>query len=1320
MTGKREVDQLKEQLAFANREILRLKSKNRIARGDKDIKISEMAATIRSLSARSDMHAQLIQTKQEMEAERLANAHLRADLDTVKEMLEEEQRKCQMCRSEVSALQGMVDSVAVFQTVLNVPGVQPATLIELMSGQIVMLSSEVSKLKKNLNEAVEQSKSLQRTMQLKSNRQDDPSPFADTLRSSRSIPPSRGRARSLSPMKQSVATSPYKSTSGNASPQRLRASTSSLPLLFTEERQSPVLALDNPNFRLENYESTESHSKARLHDNLFSIVVDKEATPKMVLESLDAAILAQKVQTHENTIIELQEQIDKLTDEALQTERVRLFERDDMEAADRIELQSCAQRLELVQTQLSEAKQEAADLCEKNLGLEKTIVDMQSRILYDDPKDSTSPHYDAAESNSELESMLFDTRTRDHTSEMDIRNQDNGSSSVKLELDNTKSLLRERTAQLKIVMETLDTLQMAGVNAHDLRERGLEGLADIAASSLPTVEGSWGLQALVKRVVDLTTELSSQSALAALEERRAADLDSENRKRVKELSSLRSIAKSEEEKCAKLQIQIAALREQVTVNEKRNLDLVSSQRIENEELITAVRDAEAKVRNYEIQINDLKKQIQMTDQQDFQQWLEVITLENQKLVETPIDQLLLPSKDPLTQSSEDIFNGKTVSSSPVRDLVVGLISQWKEFVGNYTVRNPIGVTGSAARNTTTSVSKAEQRFMQRVVDLVMQANDRALTASKKAKDFEAMVKRSEMATTISSERLKFCAQQLNRYRRRCQAYEKVLHNNSNEAVIKQGKLESILRKSVASERRSYAEVYNQLRCERRDRIILEMKRAAQVLQNRKMQVRVAELEARGSAQLRGRDEAISGLEAKLKLAEDAMYSWFKVELPRLVLGMPVTEDSLAGFYSEQLHDDHLPIGSQLAASMGLDKTFALSQALCSAKATQTAQQMRITGLMEKLSILKERNLELEGVVMRWKTNILNSAGSRDTFDADCLPSIRTEDLDNLIQRIYSYSAAEAKTNEKIQVLSNRAMELEEENIETRGRLEQAEHRSEEMKQLVEVVISEEQALKAKATQQLTKIRIDLENEHAEELHRIRKAYEDERNALVTELENVALAVEEAKMTTKVDVHGPTSLIMSAKQSMFDDIKPIYSDQSSGHDSSISREQQKSKRIKPKKGSSERKRRSTSSSDSDSDGSSGDDDYRQSQLVVPGNSVRKENRPRREKGSNNSKADSFHDTQSMASSITSGQLFAVTGTASANKSIAGHGDPLSPVREDDRESAISSSSSPPSDKGSNASSEKSLKDVEVGSLQRILEIERRKHAEARYEVLYTKE
>jgi len=143
---------------------------------------------------------------------------------------------------------------------------------------------------------------------------------------------------------------------------------------------------------------------------------------------------------------------------------------------------------------------------------------------------------------------------------------------------------------------------------------------------------------------------------------------------------------------------------------------------------------------------------------------------------------------------------------------------------------------------------------------------------------------------VLSQRLKSCIKHLHRYRKRANACELVVNADRKHTVVQQSKLVSLLRKALTEERSKASTTTEAIVLERRERKLGDVKRAAEYEELRKLQARVAELEARGSSTIRGRDEAIAALDSKVKSAEDSMHKWFKVELPRLVSGLPVTED----------------------------------------------------------------------------------------------------------------------------------------------------------------------------------------------------------------------------------------------------------------------------------------------------------------------------------------------------------------------------------------------------------------------------------------------
>ena len=76
LSSKREIDNLHNDLDSSKRECIRLQCQLKTGKADRDIRITEMSSTIRVLSARSDIHTQLVQAKQEVESEKLLCNHL--------------------------------------------------------------------------------------------------------------------------------------------------------------------------------------------------------------------------------------------------------------------------------------------------------------------------------------------------------------------------------------------------------------------------------------------------------------------------------------------------------------------------------------------------------------------------------------------------------------------------------------------------------------------------------------------------------------------------------------------------------------------------------------------------------------------------------------------------------------------------------------------------------------------------------------------------------------------------------------------------------------------------------------------------------------------------------------------------------------------------------------------------------------------------------------------------------------------------------------------------------------------------------------------
>jgi hypothetical protein len=255
MKSRQETLLLKDQLEACRRELLRQQAKIRTHQGDKEIKLAEMAQTIRRMSS-TDLHSEVAVARQEVMTSKLTEAHLRADIDDYRNMLETEQLKLKQVRSELATAEMTIGAQQVFDTIRNIPGVEPAMLIEVMSGKLIQLQSDVEKQKTILQQAQTQIDSLQK---LNMSSSTNAAPAGSARWSNRSPAPT-GRSR------------------------------------------SPLKHIHRDNFADDGNGDDEDDEMAVKTSAPFNLVVDGQATPQKVLDSLDTAILAQRIQLQEATI----------------------------------------------------------------------------------------------------------------------------------------------------------------------------------------------------------------------------------------------------------------------------------------------------------------------------------------------------------------------------------------------------------------------------------------------------------------------------------------------------------------------------------------------------------------------------------------------------------------------------------------------------------------------------------------------------------------------------------------------------------------------------------------------------------------------------------------------------------------------------------------------------------------------------------------------------------------------------------------------------------------------------------------------------------
>jgi uncharacterized coiled-coil protein SlyX len=364
------------------------------------------------------------------------------------------------------------------------------------------------------------------------------------------------------------------------------------------------------------------------------------------------------------------------------------------------------------------------------------------------------------------------------------------------------------------------------------------------------------------------------------------------------------------------------------------------------------------------------------------------------------------------------------------------------------------------------MSKSEQKYMQRVSDLIIEAYERYSRLAYKFRLAEAQRAKVEMSQSVLSNRLKTCVKHLHIYRRRAHASEMVTATDFKHGLRHEGKLIGILRKALSDTRVRLYSTTDLLLAERRDRHLVDIGGATAIKKMKFYEARIAELETKGPFMLRAKEEALASLDERIRCTEESCKKWFKNELPRLFSGLtlqPATAHARTSEMSPSSLLDGLASSSggnagfasgfdlPVSGSLGGEDTssYALVQALCAARAIQTAQEVKLTSVEERNFILKEKIISLQGVLMKWQGQMRATAADETTLDPSATEQSAT-------RKVYEQSAELSRLQEQVRSLSEIVVSLEEENVDARARCEHALERSDELKKLLDSVVGEEQ------------------------------------------------------------------------------------------------------------------------------------------------------------------------------------------------------------------------------------------------------------------------
>jgi len=1049
---KKVLEAKSEDLKKANLEIIQLSALNRRQGAEKEAKLSEMASTIRELSHKSDIHLQFAHVRTDLQAERMLNFSLKADVDSYRGLHDQEREVSTALRAELASLKSTQDSVAVLKTILDVPGVDPASLLECMCDKVVNSEDELAKTRTALALAHSQIESLQRIKGVKQE--------------------ARGVASNAKTVSMSnIINKPQRVGAAGSDAKHVDVSVAEL---------SAEDVLNNEGA----FEGAWVDNMTEVGSGHFNILIDGDATPQKLLECLDSVHLAQHIKIKEDHISELQLLNANLSASLVAAEqrnngRKELLhvdgDADSFEKHYRFELDSSLRQLKLSEVALEEARNEAKRLRDQVSTLRKAQVILQAQISTaslitafdpfdtksDDGKDSTSASLDVEESRQEVKRL--------------------------------QAMLDERTSQLRTVSESLELLEERESSSSIAREKGL-----------------------VSRVVALTAEFSALTELLGREKRVNSQHEHAQRQRQRDANRLRLRIKQSEESHATLHLQLANLNERLKDAEHGRIDDREKHSAEMQKSLAALKEAETEATRASIQVDELKKQAQLFEDDSIEGWLQVI-LAGQE--ETDAASPFITGIHHLHETDRDGVSGNAntdsttgADSDEVMRTVKSLLDEWRNAnapgSGLSMPYNNTNFGGAASQSHgPAALARLNQQFMQRVSDMVLQASRCAKRATEARYLADNRRAAASVTARVSTDRLRSCLLYLNRCRRRIFALERLVGVDLRAHAVQHDKRVSLLQGVLEEERNAHAIARNVLVDTRRTARMAELRRKFENRRVAALQARVGELEGRGTAVLRGKQEAVAVFEERLVDAEENLQRWFSTQLPVLLSGMNI----------------------ETSSEEGKSDTFALTESLCAEKSKNTKLQLEAQVATEKLLLQRELLAEQEGVLHKWRSETeailgthtapevvsdLDTAGNAaSTIVADGHGSLLVVGLadQQLDAVLHTAAEIESQLTERVAKLTADLQSAAEENLDAKSRAERAVSQEEELKLLVEHVMGEERSFKTAAAKQLAHLQVSYERTSSVEFRKMKRLYDDDKEALRKELERVLSMVDFARV-----------------------------------------------------------------------------------------------------------------------------------------------------------------------------------------------------------------
>lgn len=507
------MDAMREELDLSRRELGRVVGREKAHRGDGEIKIAELANTVRMLAGKSDAHAVAAAARQDLLAEQLTVHHLRADVEAYRSLLDAEQARITSLKRDLETSKSLLDASGVVETILHVPGVSAQKVIETFAVKIFKLEhrlaasqDECGKIKLKIGDGFAL--------------RDVPS----------GVPVGVGRGPHLggllgSTSRAKVINLDIKSKRGRSvSPISTRLGRPGMAIAERANREGSVECISGAEFRVRSNlvggdaEDGEIYSPpsltcspadsagaaAHIWEALAPCVQNQ--SPDSLVDSLNTALMARRLALQADQINTLEEKVSILETEKTDILEKRLRQEVDENDRTRIDLDTCNRRLELSESTQRLALEDLRRARERILELEKDAI---HRRLFGQPAAAvegagcsnavagkSGRYYECmTDSDEDGDKSPQDTdhsmNTSSDSDAVDREQQRRLVQRLKVcerELHQNKDLLRERTLQLKILMQTVEAVQHSSVEEERYGDAECRlGLEDIARAPIGTI-----------------------------------------------------------------------------------------------------------------------------------------------------------------------------------------------------------------------------------------------------------------------------------------------------------------------------------------------------------------------------------------------------------------------------------------------------------------------------------------------------------------------------------------------------------------------------------------------------------------------------------------------------------------------------------------------------------------------------------------------------------------------------------------------------------------------------------------------------------------